>query len=81
MPRKTTRLFVITNCMYCPKVDTRSTPGAGCAVDYLCTAGKAPKLIAGYVENLSEQPQDGKFPSFCPLTPHSWNRNLSKKSV
>lgn len=61
-----TKLFVVKSCVECPNCDTKLTKGYGYAEDYFCKAA-GNKVIAGYVEWLSEAPQVGKFPTWCPL--------------
>lgn len=68
-----TRILEIKNCKECPACDTERTLGAGCAEDYFCKNVPDPeadykfKVIKGYVEWSSEEPQDGQFPKWCPL--------------
>jgi hypothetical protein len=56
----------ITNCQQCPHCDTQRTVGAGCADDYVCKLLRR-RVIAGYVEYSSEEPQDNQIPNWCPL--------------
>lgn len=66
LKKKPIKLFKVKNCLRCPNLETRRTVGAGFALDYLCKA-KGMKLIAGYVENASEEPKNHVFPVWCPL--------------
>lgn len=63
--KRSTRLFVVTNCAKCPNCEQERTPRAGYAHDYYCKA--TGKMIAGYIEWPSEMPKDGEFPDWCPL--------------
>jgi hypothetical protein len=60
------KLFIVNNCQECPNCIIDRTPGAGYALDYMCKANNK-KIIAGYVEHTYEEPQNGKFPKWCPL--------------
>ena len=59
------RLLRIKNCKQCSYCVIERTPGAGCAVDFICKI--AGKTIKSYVEWGSQEPQDGDFPEWCPL--------------
>lgn len=63
------KVFIkIINCTVCPCCETDKTPGAGCAIDYFCAFNrKNRKLLKGYVEWGSEEPQDHEIPDWCPL--------------
>ena len=67
--------LTIRNCMNCPHCDNDRTQGAGYAIDYFCKLVPDPKadykfkVIKGYVEWHSEEPQDGEIPAWCPLAP------------
>lgn len=63
--RKYVKLKIV-NCKQCPNCKTKLTRGAGYATDYYCTA-KSNRTIAGYVEWMSEEPQDGEIPAWCPM--------------
>ena len=61
----------IENCMNCPHCGVDRTPSAEYAFDYYCKLvpdSKADykfKVIRGYVEWTSEQPQDTQIPDWC----------------
>lgn len=58
-------MIPINNCKKCPHCDTKLTKGYGHATDYICN--KVDRLIAGYVEWPSQEPQDSLIPEWCPF--------------
>ena len=68
--------LTITCCVQCPHCETGRTPRSGYAEDYFCNLAKTKKtkdnphgyrVIAGYVEWPSEEPQRNEIPLWCPL--------------
>jgi hypothetical protein len=62
-----TRLLVIKKCQDCPHMEKERTPGAGYAIDFVCTKVQPKRVAAGYIEWPSEEPKNGSIPTWCPL--------------
>ena len=61
------KIFKIKNCKECLHCDTKLTKGYGYATDFFCKLHDN-KIIKGYCEWGSEEPQDNEFPIWCTLS-------------